>query len=254
MSREGKARTGGRVMAAPANLLVVDPEIEDAGILTDGLRQGFGILALRPERDGLEQIAAHLAGRPPVAGLHLLCHGEPGAVRLTGTWHDAGTLIGRRKVLARIADGLAEGATVALYGCSVAAGPQGGALLDCLEAALGAQVAAALGPVGAPDRGGSWSLRTRIGVTVPPAFGAESRARYDRLLAAAGRRRAGRISRTAGTSRSGGAGATGCGASTRPRPSGFRAPGCGRRSRTAGAAARTACGTRRPSASPGPRR
>ncbi|MEQ8394646.1 DUF4347 domain-containing protein [Thalassobaculum sp.] len=164
-------------------LLVVDSAVGDASLLVSGRRAGMDVLHLAPDRRGLEQIASHLAGRSGITSLHVLSHGEPGALLLAGDRIDLPALAMRRVALAGIASALTEDAEVLLYGCSVAAGPRGRGFLEYLEAALGADVAASVSPVGASTLGGSWTLRGRNGAAVDPAFASSARAAFPGLLA-----------------------------------------------------------------------
>src|SRR5690606_13054326 len=140
------------------------------------------VVHLSPSGDALGQIADRLAGRRDVAALHILGHGEPGALLLAGERIDAVALAAGAEALAGIAAALAGNATVTLYGCSVAAGSAGIGFLDFLEIALGVEVAASSGPVGALSLGGGWTLRGRDGTPVEPVFAPVARADYPGLL------------------------------------------------------------------------
>lgn len=144
-----RMRRGSDYARSSGELLVVDPTVDDVATLLDGRRADVELLRLVPGGRGLEQIAGHLAGRRDITALHILSHGEPGALLLAGERVDLPGLVKRPGVLADIADALAEDARVVLYGCSVAAGPAGRAFLDFLEASLDVRVAASVGPVGA---------------------------------------------------------------------------------------------------------
>lgn len=188
-------RSVGTLGAAPeatagGEILVVDPGIDDPAVLIRGRRPGIEVVHLAPGGRGLEQIASHLAGRREITTLHLLCHGEAGAIVLAGQRIDLPVLAMRPAALAGIATVFAPGAKVALYGCSVATGAAGLLFLDHLEDALGVEVAASAGPVGAAALGGRWTLRDRYGAAIETAFSALSRATYPALLARAGRRAA----------------------------------------------------------------
>jgi hypothetical protein len=172
----------GLAASGVAELLFVDPEVDDASVLLDGLRPGIKVIKLTPGGGGLEQIAQRVAGWRDVATLHILCPGEPGALVLAGERIDLPALAVRPGVLANIAEALSDDATVLLYGCSVAAGAAGLQFLDYLEAALGVSVAASAGPVGAPALGGRWTLRDRHGAVVETAFVRMARAAFPRLL------------------------------------------------------------------------
>lgn len=172
----------GLTTSGVAELLFVDPEVDDTAILLNGLRPGIKVVELTPGGRGLEQIAQRIAGSRDVATLHILCPGEPGALVLAGERIDLPALAVRIGVLANIAETLSDDATVLLYGCSVAAGAAGLQFLDYLEAALGVSVAASAGPVGAPALGGRWTLRDRHGAVVETAFFPMARAAFPRLL------------------------------------------------------------------------
>src|SRR5690606_37016514 len=73
-------------------LLIVDPAVEQVPVLLAGLRAGIEVVYLSPTGDALGQIARHLSARAPVATLHVLGHGEPGALRLAGERIDAAAL------------------------------------------------------------------------------------------------------------------------------------------------------------------
>ncbi len=134
---------------AAREILVVDPDVDDAGALLDGRRAGFDVLRLIEGGNALGQILRHLDGRRGITALHVLSHGEPGALRLAGERVDRTALAARPAALAAIAGRLAADAEVVLYGCSVAAGSVGRGFVDNLETSLGVAVAASAGPVGA---------------------------------------------------------------------------------------------------------
>lgn len=166
-----------------SELLVIDAAVSDSALLVDGLRPGIEVLHLAAGGRGLEQIAAHLAGRRGVTALHILSHGEPGALLLAGDRIDLPALAMRHGVLSDLAETLAADASVVLYGCSVAAGKLGRGFLEYLEASLGADVAASVSPVGAAALGGGWTMRGRDGAAVELVFADEARAAFPGLLA-----------------------------------------------------------------------
>ncbi len=181
-ARPRDAQTAPVQMAQGLEVLIVDPAVDHSDVLLDGRRAEIVVLRLAPGGRGLEQIADHLAGYRGVAALHILSHGEPGALQLAGERVDEATLALRPGPLAAIARSLGADASVVLYGCSVAAGSAGRRFLDRIEAELGAAVAAAPGPVGATALGGDWTLFWG-GATARPAFAPMARAAYPGLLA-----------------------------------------------------------------------
>lgn len=173
---------------ADREILVVDPGVDEPSVLVHGRRPGIEVLYLRAGGRGLEQIAEFVAGRCGIEALHLLCHGEPGALVLAGERVDLPALAVRPGVLEDIARSFHDDARVLLYGCSVASGAEGLMFLDFLEARLGVGVAASAGPVGAATLGGRWTLRDRYGTPVETAFSMLSRAVYPALLTSGVRR------------------------------------------------------------------
>lgn len=164
-------------------LLVIDPAVGNAPVLLDGRRADIEILQITSNGSGLKQIAAYLQGRHGISTLHILCHGEPGALLLAGEKIDKPALETQCPALTEIADALAPDATVLLYGCSVAAERAGRQFIDHLEASLGVTVASSSGPVGSAALGGDWTLQSQHGISNNLAFTAVARASYAGLLA-----------------------------------------------------------------------
>lgn len=168
-----------------SQVLVLDPSVRHAEVLLAGATGECEIVRLAPQGGALGQLAERLAGRAGVTSLHILCHGEPGALLLADERINGDALLARPGTLERIARALAADAEVVLYGCSVAAGSVGRAFLDLLEAGLGVAVAAAEAPVGAAALGGDWRIGRRDGATVEPMFSPGALAAYPGVLATA---------------------------------------------------------------------
>jgi len=184
ISGEGPGRGAAKVSAVfGGEVLIVDPAVADQTLLVDGRRRGIDVIRLTEGGRGVEQIAERLADRRGITELHVLCHGEPGALLLAGDRVDLPALAMRPGILAVISEALDDSAVVALYGSSVAAGSVGLHFLDYLETVLGVAVAASAGPVGSAARGGAWTLRDRNGAVIETAFSPMSRATYPALLA-----------------------------------------------------------------------
>ncbi|MEQ8395857.1 DUF4347 domain-containing protein, partial [Thalassobaculum sp.] len=162
-------------------LLFVDPGVDHPSILLDGLRPEVEVVRLPVDADPIATIALHMAGRRHVSALHILSHGTPGALALSGQRIDAAALAARPALTASIRGALSEDAEIVLYGCSVAQGPQGAAFVDLLSTLLDRPVAASDSLVGTADLGGDWRIPARGAL----AFGAEARAAYPATLAKA---------------------------------------------------------------------
>lgn len=143
-----------------AEFLFVDAGVENSEILIDGLAPSTEVIRLLKDQAPLEQIAAAVTGRNDIGTVHILSHGEPGALALAGEQVDEACLKENASALDAIKSALSESAEIALWACSTAANATGQSFAKALEAATGARVFAADGPVGAAAKGGSWNIGT----------------------------------------------------------------------------------------------
>ncbi|MEX0298239.1 MAG: VCBS domain-containing protein [Kordiimonas sp.] len=143
-----------------AELLVVGPNVQDLDILLTGLARPMDILRLTHDSNPLEQIATALKGREETSTLHLLAHGEPGAIHLGGAPLDFAALYKNEDAVNEIREALAGKAAVALWACSVGWMNAGERFINALEEKLGATVFASDRPVGAESLGGDWRIGT----------------------------------------------------------------------------------------------
>ena len=103
-------------------------------VLTDG-RATAG-------EDGIAKVGATLDGRSGIAAVHLVSHGSDGTVKLGSTQLDGTALFQRAGEIAAWSAALGADADLLIYGCGVAAGSEGQALVHDLAALTGADVAA----------------------------------------------------------------------------------------------------------------
>ena len=143
-------------------LIVVDPAVEELDTLlstfADDPSRRFEVLVLDQSRSGVDQIGQTLADRSGLAAIHILSHGEEGAIRLGSDWLTADTLAGQSGAIAGWGSALTAEADLLLYGCDVAGSAAGRELVDALAALTGADVAASDDDTGSAARGGDWSL------------------------------------------------------------------------------------------------
>ncbi|WP_376967383.1 DUF4347 domain-containing protein (plasmid) [Azospirillum sp. A26] len=139
------------------DVLIADARLDDLDLLLDRCRPDVRIVRVAADEDGGAALADALADRP--AAIHLLAHGEPGAVRLGAGRLDIAALSGRE------ADGRAwpqaPGTEILIHACDT--GADGGRFAQALAQATGARVAAASHPVGHPSLGASWDLDVTTG-------------------------------------------------------------------------------------------
>ncbi|MDF2901251.1 MAG: hypothetical protein K0Q62_1310, partial [Phenylobacterium sp.] len=169
---------------APIGVLAIAQRTEvtfiagNAGDLDALLRGLTGeVHVLDPSQDGLAQIAQVLAGRGGVDAIHIISHGESGAIDLGGSKLDAAGLDAHQDALAAIGASLSPDGDVLLYGCDVGAGTAGQAFIERLADRTGADVAASTNLTGDAEQGGDWTLEIAHGqietpVVVDPALAA----------------------------------------------------------------------------------
>lgn len=150
-------------------IVFIDTALPDAGTLLADLQaqQAAGrpleVVLLDSGDDALAVIGDTLAGRSGVAAIHLLGHGGDGLLQIGATRLDADTVLQRAGELAAWRGALAPGADLLIYGCNVAAGDSGRALVADIAALTGADVAASDDLTGAAAAGGDWVLEVRSG-------------------------------------------------------------------------------------------
>ncbi|MBI3898161.1 MAG: DUF4347 domain-containing protein [Gammaproteobacteria bacterium] len=175
---------------ARKELVLIDPRVSDYGQIvsdllgprTDG--RSIDIVVLDPTRDGIQQVSDALADRHDLSALHIISHGRAGTVELGATELDANTLFDNAGAIQQWRNAFTDDADIMLYGCDVAATPNGHVLIDALSRFTGADVAASDDATGAHALGGDWLLEVDSGAietTVAPS--AALQASWQGLLA-----------------------------------------------------------------------
>ena len=123
----------------------------------------YEVFELDNTRDGLDQISVVLSGFDNVSAVHILSHGEAGAIDLGGTVLDGDTLAANAELVQSWGSALTDSADIMIYGCNLAATENGQALVDSLAELTGADVAASDDLTGNAALGGDWELEYRTG-------------------------------------------------------------------------------------------
>lgn len=145
-------------------IILIDASVTDWKTLTAGLSPEIPVILLPSAGDGVAALAEALAEYSHIDTLHLVSHGGTGYLQLGDTRLDSAALELYSAQLGAIANQLAPGADVMVYGCSVGAGEQGQAFVEDLAAALGgADIAASADRTGPIDLGGDWDLELVAG-------------------------------------------------------------------------------------------
>ncbi|MCH2393062.1 DUF4347 domain-containing protein [Oceanibaculum sp.] len=167
-----------------SSLIFVDSRVPQIETLLRHLPHGALVSRIGAQEDALSHIAARLSGAADITDLLLVAHGAPGTLYLGATPLTADLLDARADTLATIGAALAPDGLISLYGCRVAAGAEGDALLDRLEALTGRTVAATDSLVGHADLGGDWTLfRRDLCQPVPMPFAAGLAGEFRAVLA-----------------------------------------------------------------------
>jgi len=141
----------------------VDAGLHRIDTLLHALRPDLAVFTIHRRRSGLLQMLEALDGARGLTAIHVIAHGEPGALILGRTRLTARSIAAGREALAEIGATLDPHGDLLVYGCNVASGALGRAWLHALADATGARVAAASALVGAPALGGGSELSVRSG-------------------------------------------------------------------------------------------
>ncbi|MEO5365743.1 MAG: Ig-like domain-containing protein [Magnetococcus sp. WYHC-3] len=166
----------------PEPVVFVDHVLATNAALMATLPQHWDVVVLPAQGDGLQFMAETLAHRHDIPAIHLLTHGTDSGLSLGNRWVDAATLAQQSVHWGVVGDALSQDGDLVLYGCRLAAQPQGQALLEGLAALTGADVAASDDLTGAVQRGGDWQLEYVRGAVETPLL--DPGTAYDGVLAA----------------------------------------------------------------------
>ena len=156
-------------------VVFIESNVVDYQVLLKGLDSGTEVHVLDASGDGLAQMARTLTGRSGIDAVHLVSHGSEAAVQLGALTLSTQNLQSRAVELTTIGGALKPDGDILLYGCSVAAGPDGAAFVHALARATQANVAASNNATGSAAHGGDWMLETQVGkvASVVPPFRTE---------------------------------------------------------------------------------
>lgn len=179
----------GDVPSARREIVFVDAGVEDYEALLDDLRRerdgvALEVVVLDSERDGVAQMDAALGAAREVDAVHVIAHGARGGVQIGATWLDGAALEAHAATIAGWQDVFTRDADLLIYGCHLAAGPEGRAFVAALASLTGADVAASDDLTGAAARGGDWTLEHASGaVETTLALSAHAQAGFAGVLA-----------------------------------------------------------------------
>ena len=144
---------------------VVDYEQLVQDILSRAEEEGhaFEVVLLSESRDGITQMSEVIAGFDELDAVHIVSHGTDRAVKLGNSWLQIDNLDGYAADIAGWGNALDVDADLLLYGCDLAAGEDGQALIEALSELTGADVAASDDGTGSSQFGGDWEFEYFVG-------------------------------------------------------------------------------------------
>ncbi len=169
---------------AASEIIFIDPSIDDWQTLLLDLPATAEVIVLSPDGNGLAEIAEHLSQRTNLSAIHIITHGAEATAFIGGTRLDLGNVDDHAATLGAIGAALSESGDILFYGCDIAAGEDGAALIARIAALTGADVAASDDLTGAAALGGDWVLESAIGeIEAALAVGWQAQAAFGSLLA-----------------------------------------------------------------------
>ncbi|PJI47493.1 MAG: hypothetical protein CTR55_18935 [Pseudomonas sp.] len=169
---DGVAKDTSSAAAAPAataatdtrrEVVFVDGNVQDYKQLTSQLPKGSEVVVLDPSKNGLQQMADYLKGRTDLDAIHLISHGGEASVQVGSTRLTLDNVDAMKAQLEQIGASLGADGDLLIYGCDVAKGADGSALLSKLAGYTDADVAASSDWSGDAGKGGDWVLETATG-------------------------------------------------------------------------------------------
>ena len=172
--------------AAISELVVIDGSVADKATLYSGLRPGVAAVEIDPSRPGIPQLAAALSNYRELAAVHVVSHAWDGELQLGSSRVTSDSVLQQPSALAALRQAVRAGGDLLFYGCDLAAGDKGAALLDIVHRQTGLDVAASSNPTGSPALGADWTLEIQRGhIDTPVAFSDKARADFSEVLVAA---------------------------------------------------------------------
>jgi hypothetical protein len=171
-------------LAPPEKQVVfIDRSVANYQQLLAGLPAGTQYVVLNPNGDGLTQIAQYLQQHPGVDAIHLVSHGENGAIQVGATWLTEADISAYSGELAQIGAAMKPGGDFLIYGCDVAEYSDGKLLVQQIASVSHLNVAASTDATGAAALGGDWTLEYDVGaVHTSVVFSQAAEAQYGYLL------------------------------------------------------------------------
>ncbi|HAT2607492.1 TPA: DUF4347 domain-containing protein [Kluyvera intermedia] len=154
----GASVTSGTSSATGPQVVFVESDVKDYQSLINQLPSGYEVVVLDSSKDGLAQIAAWSSTHSGYSAMHILSHGEKNDLMLGTVALNSSNIANYESELATIGQALNADGEILVYGCSIAQGSDGAALIGALAKDTQHAVAGSTDPTGAAALGGNWTL------------------------------------------------------------------------------------------------
>ncbi|OWY37195.1 sulfurtransferase [Xenophilus sp. AP218F] len=148
---------GGQAANAP-QVVFVESDVANLRSLLAQLPAGYQVVILDSSKDGLAQIAQWASMHHGYGAIHIISHGQENDLQLGGVELTTANVASRQADLATIGQALRPGGDILLYGCDVAEGHDGAALINAIARESGRTTAGSTDATGAASLGGDWTL------------------------------------------------------------------------------------------------
>lgn len=147
-------------------------------------RDNIDVYILDTSADGIEQISAVLETYQGLDAVHLFSHGNEQGLLIGNGSLEADNLANYSEAIQGWQSALSEEADLLIYGCNLAGGSEGQALLSGLQELTGTDVAASDNLTGQAALGGDWDLEYQAGeIETAIAFSQEIQLNWAGVLA-----------------------------------------------------------------------
>lgn len=169
-------------------LVFIDDSVADKQTLLDDLNREIAgreivVIELDFTQDGVDQITTALQQYQNVDAVHIVTHGDDGAVQLGNTWLDLTSLDQHAPAMLTWGAALESDADILFFGCDLAETESGQSLIEAISLLTGTDVAASTDDTGAAIFGGDWDLEFEFGeITTGSAFSTTAQGRWQGLL------------------------------------------------------------------------
>lgn len=154
----GASVVSGTSSATGPQVVFVESNVKDYQSLISQLPSGYEVVVLDSSKDGLAQIAAWASTHSGYSAIHIVSHGEENDLMLGTLELTSSNITNYQSELATIGKALSADGDILLYGCSVAEGADGAALIGALALDTQHVVAGSTDATGAASLGGDWTL------------------------------------------------------------------------------------------------